>query len=353
MRRPVLLRFGALAAGAVLLPALAACGTDEENGGGDAAAENGEGGTLTIYSGRNEELVGGILDELEEATGRDVEVRYGDSAEMAAQLLEEGDATDADLFFSQDAGALGALSQQGMLAELPDEVLDVVPERFRAEDDTWAATSARARVIAYNAELVDEAELPDNLDELVDERWRGEVGFAPTNASWQAFVTGLRVLEGDDGARDWLMAFRDNEPEQFENNSSTLEGVDNGEVSLGLINHYYHHALVEERGEDNVDVEIHYAEQDDPLALVNIAGVGILNSSDNQDAAEEAAAFLVSEDAQQYFADETAEYAVRDGVTSTVHDLPPIDELPSPDIDLSELAPLEETLEMLQDVGLS
>lgn len=287
------LRAGAIAV--AVLPVLAACGTDEEADAGDVNAENGESqSTLTIYSGRNEELVSGILDNLEDTTGYEVEVRYGDSAEMAAQLLEEGEATDADLFFSQDAGALGALREAGMLGELDEDTLEVAPERFRAEDGSWVGTSARARVITYDPEQVDEDEVPDTVDELVDQRWEGDVGYAPTNASWQAFVTGLRVLEGEDDAREWLTDFANNEPEAFENNTAILEAVDAGEVSLGLINHYYHYAMVSERGEENVNAELAHVEDSDPLALVNVAGVGVLDSSDEPEAAQEAADFLLS-----------------------------------------------------------
>ncbi|MGH3518725.1 MAG: iron ABC transporter substrate-binding protein [Haloechinothrix sp.] len=331
---------------AMLFPALAACGTDT------GATDNGA-DTLVIYSGRSEELVGGILDRLEEATGATVEVRYGDSAQMAAQLLEEGERTDADLFFSQDAGALGALSESGRLEQLQQGALDVAPEKFRADDGTWVATSARARVVVYDHEQVSSDELPSTVDDLVDPKWKGKVGYAPTNASWQAFVTGLRVLKGEDGAREWLTAFKANDPQVFEKNGAILNAVDDGQVPLGLINHYYHFAKVQEEGADKVNAKLHYVGGDDPLALVNVAGVGVIKGSDASDAANKAVEFLLSETAQQYFADETAEYPVREGVQSTKHELPPLSDIQSPDIDLTTLSSLEETLKLLQEVGLS
>jgi len=334
---------------------LAACGADPANPAdaeGDATASE-SAGSLVIYSGRNENLVGPLIEALEEAVGTTVEVRYGDSAELAAQLLEEGEQTDADLFFSQDAGALGALGRESRLAELDAAALEQVAEAYRAEDGTWVATSARARVIAYNPAKVPEADLPKGIDDVVDPRFKGAVGFAPTNASFQAFVTGLRVLRGEDGARAWLEAFAANEPVALENNNQVLDSVDSGELSLGLINHYYWFEKVAELGAENVTVKIEFLPGGDPGGLVNVAGVGILGGSDQPEAASEAVAYLLSDSAQQYFADITAEYPVRAGITSTVHELPPLDSLQPPDLDLSDLDSLAQTLALLDEVGLT
>jgi iron(III) transport system substrate-binding protein len=320
---------------------------------GDDAAGDG-GSTLTVYSGRNEQLVGPLLDQLKQATGVDtVEVRYGGSAELAAQLLEEGDWTQADIFFSQDAGALGALAAAGRLDKLPDEVLNAVPADYRAKDGTWVATSARARVVAYDPKQVTEAQLPGNVDALVDPQWRGKIGFAPSNASWQSFVTALRVLRGEEAAKDWLTRFKANEPKRFDNNILILDAVDRGEVPLGLINHYYWFERAAEVGADKINAKLHYVSGQDPAALVNVAGVGTLKGNDAGAATTKAVAFLVSETAQRYFADETAEYPVVSGVTSDKHKLPELATLNGPDIDLAALSSLEETLSLLEEVGLS
>ncbi len=334
-RVPVL---AAAAAVVALSPLLAACGSDAD---------------LTIYSGRNEQLVGELVAQLEERIGGTVEVRYGGSAELAAQLLEEGDATDADVFFSQDAGALGALDAAGRLDPLPAPVLEAVPEQYRAADGGWVATSARSRVLFYDPRQVAEADLPAGLDALTDPAWRGRMGYAPTNASWQAFVTGVRVLRGEDGARAWLEAFAANEPVRFENNIQILDAVNAGEIALGLSNHYYWYERVAEVGEAAVPARVHYVPGADPLGLVNVAGAGVIAGSPDAERARRAVEFLVSDTAQQYFADVTAEYPVRSGITSTVHDLPPLADLQPPDIDLSDLESLQQTLALLQETGLA
>jgi iron(III) transport system substrate-binding protein len=272
---------------------------------------------------------------------------------MAAQILEEGDRTQADLFFSQDAGALGALGDQGRLAQLPADVLDLVPAQYHADNGTWVATSARARVIAYDPAQVQPAALPSTLDAVVDPKWKGKVGIAPTNGSWQAFVTAVRVLRGEDAAREWLRKLAANEPKKFENNIAILDAVNNGQLTLGLINHYYWYAKVAEQGADKVKAKIHFVGAGDPLGLVNVAGVGVLNGSDRSDAAHRAVRFLLSEEGQRYFADRTAEYPANPTVKSTKHNLPPVDQIHGPDIDLSKLSSLQQTLTLLQEVGLS
>ncbi|MGW0363697.1 iron ABC transporter substrate-binding protein [Streptomyces sp. NPDC002990] len=338
MRRPLARRLSALFAAALLLPAVAGCGSDEDDAG------------LVIYSGRNEKLVKPLLDELEKAVGTTVAVRYGESAELAAQIQEEGGKTKAGLFFSQDAGALGALSGKGLLEKLPQESLDKVDQAFRGGAGDWVGTSGRVRVLAYHPGQV--SKVPDSVHDLVKPEWKGKIGYVPTNASFQAFVTGMRVLEGDDATRTWLKGLKANQPKVYDNNLKVLEGVGKGEVSLGLVNHYYWYEQVAEKGADKVRAKIHFLPGGDPGALVNTAGVGIVKGSPQTPAAQKAVDFLLSEKAQKYFADETKEYPLAAGVNSSVKDLPPLASLDAPKIDLGKLESLQETLKMLQDVGM-
>ncbi|MFE7131037.1 iron ABC transporter substrate-binding protein [Streptomyces sp. NPDC057638] len=345
-------RVSALALSALLLPVLAACGGTEEKK--DTAAKDGKkkesAEELVIYSGRNEELISPILDKLEQATGTKVQVRYGDSAELAAQILEEGDRTKAGLFFSQDAGALGALSQAGMLAKLPQKSLDKVDTAFRGGEGDWVGVSGRSRVIAYNPKQAPKA--PDSVHDLVKPEWKGKVGYAPTNASFQAFVTGMRVLEGDAATLKWLKGLKANGAKQYAKNGVVLDAVDKGEVSLGLINHYYWYEKVAEVGADKVNAKIHFLPGGDPGALINAAGVGVLKAGGQSGAAEKAVDFLLSSEAQTYFANETKEYPLASGVTSAVKGLPALDSLDAPKIDLGKLESLQKTLEMLKEAGL-
>ncbi|MGA1668498.1 MAG: extracellular solute-binding protein, partial [Candidatus Nanopelagicales bacterium] len=218
-----------LAAATLALPVLAACG-----GGSDAAD-----GPLTVYSGRSEELVGPLFAQFTQETGIEVQARYGDTAELAAQLLEEGDASPAQVYFAQDAGALGAVDAAGLFAPLPASVATTVPEAYRAPSGDWTGVTGRARVIAYDPEQVPAAEVPQSIFDLTDPTWKGQVAIAPTNASFQAFVTAMRVSQGDEVTKQWLEGLVANDVQTYEKNGLILDAVDTGQAQLGLINHYY------------------------------------------------------------------------------------------------------------------
>ena len=337
------------ATAAALALSLAACGDDDA--GAEETTEEST-ASLVVYSGRNEDLVQPIIDRFAEETGMDVAVRYAGTGELAAQLLEEGERTGADAFFAQDGGALGAIAKEGLFAELPDETLELVDERFRADEGQWVGVSGRARVIAYNPDEVPEEEVPRSVLELTDPRWSGEVGIAPTNASFEAFVTGLRVLDGDDAARAWLEGMAANDVQIFDNNNAVLDAVDNAVVSLGLINHYYWYERVAEVGEDGITARLVFPGGGDPGALVNVAGVGVVATTDAREEAQKFVDSLLGEEAQQYFAEETKEYPLIEGVETDAA-LPPLDELDPPEIDLSDLDTLAETQTMIQEAGLS
>jgi iron(III) transport system substrate-binding protein len=332
-----------------------ACGTDGPSGdatGAAAAADSG--GSLVLYSGRNENLVQPLLDQFSADTGIDVTPRYGGTAELAAQLLEEGERTPASVFLAQDAGALGALQNAGQLEQLDADLLERVDARYRSADGRWVGVSGRSRVLVYNSDLVDEADLPQSVFELTDPRYRGQVAYAPTNASFQSFVTAMRVVHGEDRTRQWLEDFRDNDPVAFERNSLTTDAVDSGQVRFGLSNHYYLFEKADETagGLEALAARNHMFPGDDVGSMVNVAGVGVLaGRADDRTAA--LLDYLLSEPAQTYFAEETSEYPLIDGVEPDVPGLPPLDTVQGPEIDLSELDTLEETLRLLDEVGLT
>ncbi|HEY8417445.1 MAG TPA: iron ABC transporter substrate-binding protein [Limnochordales bacterium] len=306
---------------------------------------------LVVYSGRSEALVAPVFEQFTQATGIRVVVRYGDTAQLAATILEEGQRSPADVFFAQDAGALGALAAAGRLEVLPPHVLEAVDPRLRSPEGVWVGVTGRARVIVYNTDLVSKDELPQSIWDLLDPRWKGRIGWAPTNASFQAFVTALRVLEGEDRAEQWLRGMLANQPRAYPNNRVIVDAVGRGELLLGLVNHYYLYQFLAQAG-DSFPARNHHT-RGDAGAIVNVAGVGILDSSRNKEAALRLVEFLLSEETQQYFTDENAEYPVlQSGQVRTNPLLVPLDEIDTPNIDLSDLADLEGTLELLQRVGV-
>jgi iron(III) transport system substrate-binding protein len=304
--------------------------------------------TLTVYSGRSQTLVHPLLLAFGEQTGIDIRVKYAGSAATAATLLEEGDNTPADVAFMQEPGSLGILADSGMLAEIPQETLDKVDPRFRSPAGLWVGTSGRARTIIYNTEAIDpENDLPSSILDFTAPEWRGRVGWAPRNGSFQAFVTALRLTIGEDAARDWLTSMRDNDAVDYPNNVTTVTAAAAGEVDVGFVNHYYLERFLEEHG-DGFGARNHYIGNGDPGALVLVAGVGILEASENKDIAAEFVDFLLGEPAQTYFAQDIKEYPVSAGV-EPVGDLPPMESLDPPNVDLGNLSDLEGTLKLLRE----
>lgn len=320
-----------------------------------ACSSEGDAPELVVYSGRNENLIRPLLDRFEKAhPDIKLKVRYGDTPDTLATIMEEGkDRTRADVFISQDAGALAELADQGFLADLPEATLELVDDDFRDPAGRWTALTGRARVIAHSTERVPAAAVPDDVLELVEPKWKGRVGFAPSNASFIAFVSALREQLGDDQAQRWLEGLAANDAKRYDNNLLTLEAIASGEIDLGLVNHYYLHAMQAEK--PDVRIANHFPGQagSGSGTFVNISGAGVLANSDQQEAAETFVSFLLSTEGQSYFRDETFEYPMRKGVEPSPG-LPSLSTLRTIEVPLSDLGgALEATVAMIKEAGLS
>lgn len=335
-----------LATAAALLLSLAACAADpaENTTTGDSLS----GFELTVYSGRSEEFIGPFFADFEAATGIKLNVRYGDSAELAAQLLEEDSNSPADIFIAQDAGSLGAVAESGMLANLASEILSLVPTEYQADSGAWVGLTGRARVFAYDT--TKNLDLPKTIDDLLDPKWDGKIGIAPTNASFQAFVTALRQLRGEAAAEAWLTGLAKNNPVAYEKNSMIVEAINSGEIELGLVNHYYIYEVAEALGGE-INVADGFFAAGDLGNLINVSGAGILNTAKNAAGAAELIKYLLSEESQNRFVSETNEYSVLPNL-ATPKGLPSFSEIGTPVVDLDSLKDVRVTQEMLVRVGL-
>ncbi|MCY4571030.1 MAG: iron ABC transporter substrate-binding protein [Candidatus Poribacteria bacterium] len=307
--------------------------------------------TLTIYSGRSKSLVEPIIKQFEEKSGIQVEVSYGGTTQLAAALLTEGDKSPAALFWAQDAGALGAISKKAMFEKLSESILTQVPSGFRDAEGFWVATSGRARVLAYSPERVKMEELPKSIFDLTQPMWKGRVGWAPTNASFQAFVTSLRVQVGEEKTAEWLKGMNANGAKKYAKNTPIIEALAAGEIDVGLPNHYY---LLRFKSKDsNFPVEQTFFKANDPGNLVNVAGIGLLKSSKNKEAALKFVEFLLSSKAQQYFTGDVFEYPAIEGVTPHAN-LIPLSELLqlAPTFNLNDMDDLDGTVKLLRDAEI-
>lgn len=303
---------------------------------------------LIVYSGRTEGLIGPILEQFTRETGVQVEVRYGGTAEMAATILEEGNNSPADVFIAQDAGALGALAAAGRLAALPSDILERIPPRFESDSGQWVGISGRVRALVYNTTLVQADALPKSILDLTQPEWANKIGWAPTNGSFQSNVTAMRLLLGEDVTRQWLEGMVTNGAVAYENNDAVTQAVIDGEVSVGLVNHYYVFEFKEQIPDAPID--IHYFADGDLGNLINVAGAGILNTSKQPGLAQRLVLFLLGNTAQAYFAEKTAEYPLVPGITENP-EVRPLADIKGPEIDLSNLSDLQTTLELLRDTG--
>jgi iron(III) transport system substrate-binding protein len=309
---------------------------------------------ITVYSGRSESLVKPVLESFEEASGITVDVRYGDTAAMAAQLQEEGDRSPADVFLAQDAGALGAVAKQGLFAKLPDAVLDKVPVAYRDDGGEWVGVTGRVRTMVYNVDQVPRADLPKSVFELTGPEWKGKVGIAPTNGSFQAFITAMRVQHGEEKTKEFLAGLKANDAQIREGNAPIVADVNKGRIAAGLVNHYYVYELAKEQGTtpDALKAKNHFFPDGDIGSLVNVSGVGVLKKAGDDPDVRAFVDYLLGKQAQTYFAEETYEYPLVAGVKSAPG-LPRLSSLNAPDIDLNDLDDLEATVKMIKDSGLA
>lgn len=305
---------------------------------------------LVVYSGRSETLVGPLIEQFKAESGIEVEVRYGDTAELAATLLEEGENSPADIFFAQEPGGLGVVADAGLLAELPQTILSLVDERFADPNRAWVGVSGRARVIAYNTELLSSDDLPNDMWGFTEPKWKGKIGLPPTNASFQTMVTAMRQEWGQQETRRWLEGIMANEPVFYEKNTPTVAAVGAGEVEVGFVNHYYLYRFLAEEGE-GFPARNYFLPSGGPGSLVLVSGVGMLDSSQNQEQGLAFIEYLLAEQAQTYFSSETFEYPIASGVQPSV-DLVPLDELNAISMDLSALADIQGTILLMQEVGM-
>ena len=308
---------------------------------------------LVVYSGRSETLIAPLVAMFSEKYGVDVSVKYGKTGEIAAVLLEEEDKSPADIFLAQDPGGLGVIANASMLRILDDNILNKVPIWAKSPDGIWVGLSGRARVVVYNTDNLTPDDMPKDIYGFTDPSWKGRLGWAPSNGSFQAMVTAMRVMWGDDKTADWLVKINANKPRVYPKNTPIVKAASLGEIDAGFVNHYYLHRFISEEGEDFA-ARNHYLASGGPGSMVLVAGAGVLKTAVNTANAEKFLTFMLSMDAQQYFTDKTFEYPLNkkhplidphDGLIS-------MSNFDNPNIDMASLEDLQGTIKMLRELGI-
>ena len=315
---------------------LTACGSDAD--------------VLTVYSAQHESLVRTMLEGFTEETGIALEFRDANDAELANQIVQEGEASPADVFLTENSPAIDVVDEAGLLAPLDDATLEQVDEAYRPESGTWVGFAARSTVLVHNPAQLPAAEVPASIMDLANPEWEGRIGIAAGGADFQAIVAGVLALRGEEATRAWLEGLERN-ANVYPSNSAVMVAADEGEIDAGVMYHYYWYRDQAENALKGDDAELHFFRNQDPGAFLSVSGAGVLASSDQPEEAQRLVAYLTGEAAQQRLAESTAlEYAVATGVPSA-EVLPPLEELQAPQVDPGALDQQRVT-ELMQDVGL-
>ncbi|MFB6081587.1 MAG: extracellular solute-binding protein [Halanaeroarchaeum sp.] len=311
-------------------------------------------GELTIYLGRGE---GGLYNSLIEHFEKDrypdltLDVRRDASAALANTIIEEerNGSSPADVFWSIDAGALGAVAQRGLAAPLPDTVTGLVPSQFADDRGRWTGISGRARAIPYNTDRYDESDIPTDITTFPEAaRFEDAMGWAPTYGAFQAFVTAMRLTRGEEATRRWLEGMLDAGVTRYSGEFLVTNFVAEGALGAGFANHYYALRLREAKPDAPLGIAF---TRNDAGSLVNASGAMVLDSSSSTEAATNLVRHLLTVEVQHFLASKAYEYPLVDGV-SPPGGLPPIRELDPPAIDLTRLAEVEATLDLMRSVGV-
>jgi iron(III) transport system substrate-binding protein len=313
-------------------------------------------GELDLFSGRGQALVGDLIEFIDDRyPDLTIRPRYAGSTDLVNRILEEGDNSPADVFYSVNAGALGALAAEGRTMTLPDRVLDPVPEAFRDPDGNWVGTSGRARSIPYNTEQFSADDIPTDVFQFPElDRFDGAMGWTPTYGSFQAFITAMRILEGPKRTTSWINGMQDSNVSTYGDEFAIAQAVADGEIGAGFANHYYTLRVLDARPDAPIDLAF---TENDAGAIFNVAGATTVDTAADPELANDFVRHLLSAEAQEYFATTTFEYPMISGVEPVQPggtDLPTVDGLnPPADLDLAQLAELGPTLELMREAGLS
>lgn len=308
--------------------------------------------TLVLYNGQHRDATQALINAFEEKTGISVQSRDGKSNELAHQIIAEGDKSPADILYTEESSPQVMLAQEGLLATIHAETLEKIPADFRDSDNRWTGVLGRSRVIVYNPDMIDEAELPKSVMELQDAGWEGRFAFVPTSGAFQKQLSAMIKLEGRDTAKAWLEGLKQY-GKIYRKNTVVLDAVERGEVAFGLINNYYWDRQAKEKGIDNMNSRLYFFGTKDLGDMLTVASMGILKSSDKQDAAQQFIAFAVSKEGQQILTDKSAQYPLNSDA-DTHPDLKPFHELtpPTNTMDLGEYSDGQAAVDLLQEVGL-
>lgn len=340
----------ALAAATATLLALSACsGTPSGNASG-ASTAGASGDGIVVYNAQHENLTGAWVEAFTKETGIKVTLRNGDDLEMSNQLSEEGKNSPADVFLTENSPAMVRIASAGLLAPVDQATLSQVPAQYRPSTGDWTGIAARSTVLAYNKNKLSEGQAPKSLLDLADASWKGRIGASTGGADFQAIVSAMLALKGEDATQKWLEAAKTNF-KSYKDDTPVLAGVNAGEVDAGILYHYYSFVDQAQTGENSKNVGLHYFKNQDPGAFVSVSGGAVLASSKKQAQAQQFLKFITGKEGQQVLQNgDSFEYTVGSDVPANSK-LVPLKDLQAPSVDPAKLNS-EKVTELMTKVGL-
>jgi iron(III) transport system substrate-binding protein len=325
------------AAAALLIPVLAACGADD-------------GPSITVYNAQHEELIKGLAPAFTKETGIEVRLRNGSDLELANQIVQEGKASPADVFLTENSPAMTLVDRAGLFTPIEADTASMIPAQYVPQDRSWLGFIARSTAVVYNPSMIEESQLPASIMDFAEPAWKGKIAFSPSGADFQAIVSAVLALKGEPATAAWLKGITANGI-VYQGNNVVMESVNSGQVPVGIIYHYYWYRDQAESGENSDHSQLYFFGHQDPGAFVSVSGAGVLKSSDHQSDAQKFVHFLASKSGQQQIADSYAlEYPLHPGVT-LAPPVKPFSELQPPKIGVSSLNS-EQVISLMQDAGL-
>ncbi|WP_191242486.1 iron ABC transporter substrate-binding protein [Amycolatopsis deserti] len=315
-----------------------------------ASGGSGAAGVVTLYNAQHDDLVKALVDGFTKETGIKVNIRSGKDFELANQLVQEGGASPADVFLTENSPAMSLVDSKNLFAKVDDATLAQVPAQFVPSSRNWTGFAARSTVLAYNTQALTPTQLPGSLLDLAQPQWQGKIGIAPAGADFQAIVSAVLELKGEAATAQWLAGLKAN-AKIYQGNIPVLRAVNSGEIQAGVIYHYYWYKDRAESGAGSANTELKFFGGKDPGGFVSVSGAGVLKSGKNQAQAQQFVRYLTGPGGQRILADSKAlEYSIASGVPSNPR-LKPLAELDPPAVDVSKLNG-PKVVELMQKAGL-
>lgn len=313
-----------------------------------SAADNNEG--IVVYNAQHENLVQSWVDGFTKETGIKVTLRNGGDSELGNQLVQEGSASPADVFLTENSPAMVLVDNAKLFAPLDAATLAQVAPAYRPDHGRWIGIAARSTVFVYNPAKLNESQLPQSLMDLAKPEWKGRWAASPSGADFQAIVSAVLALKGEKATLDWLKAMKTNFV-AYKGNSTVMKAVNAGQIDGGVIYHYYRFVDQAKTGENSKNTQLHYFKHQDPGAFVSISGGGVLASSKHQQQAQAFMKWVTGKSGQDILRTNNAfEYAVGNNAASNPK-LVPLKELDAPKVEPSSLNS-KKVIDLMTEAGL-